>query len=95
MATEVEVSTVEDISLLLIALMSKTKELNDGVEKNRLFRAIEAYNEGLRKYIRALKEPSAIVTQHPKPLCIIHGKPITWEDPECEECKKLKETVSD
>jgi len=29
-------------------------------------------------------------TRHPNPLCVMHGKPITWEDPECMICKALK-----
>lgn len=38
-----------------------------------------------------LEERAAEKGPHPYPLCIQHGKPITWEDLECEICKSIKE----
>jgi len=56
-----------------------------------VFRALSSVNESLVKYERDLLNPPMPQLPHPTPTCIVHGKPITWEDPECEICKALKE----
>src|SRR5580765_2371205 len=86
MATEVERIRTGIADMRLLAL-----ELEPSIARNQVSRALDGVSEALVKYERYLREPTMEQLPHPTPTCILHGKPITWEDPECEICKALKE----
>lgn len=69
-------------------LREKVYELEDSMSRNLVIRAVDSVTEALRKYELSLVEVSMPIPPHPTPMCILHGKPITWEDPECEICKE-------
>lgn len=82
---------VQQIRDSVIELRKVVGQLEPLMSRNLIFRALDAVNESLVKYERESVEPTFEYPPHPTPTCILHGKPITWEDPECEICKALKE----
>jgi hypothetical protein len=82
---------VERLRTTLTEMRGIVDNLQLGISRSAIVRALDSVSENLYKYERSLKEPTMEQLPHPTPTCILHGKPITWEDPECEICKALKE----
>ena len=82
---------IQQIRDRVIELKEIVQQLEPLMSRNLILRALDAVNESLVKYERESVEPTFEYPPHPTPTCILHGKPITWEDPECEICKALKE----
>lgn len=82
---------VQQIRDRVIEMRKVVGRLEPLMSRNLIFRALDGVNEYLAKYEVEAVQPALEYPPHPTPTCILHGKPITWEDPECEICKALKE----